>query len=207
MSVMIWRSSEVSSLSWAFSCIAWSWLSETWFSLSISWWFSALSRPTSDQSSSRCLCFLIRDRRADSLFDIILRCFLSFIILTCCSSASSEVELPVVWRLNSWTWGSSYKLLDTLLNWYAGVVLWNRPKWEGYWFKFEESRYSSCVNSAGSIFSTSIGLIGRQKLWIDWLCWSFQVSTRSWWWKAKKNQRDGLIYKVEKGIVAPIILF
>ncbi|GER49241.1 mitochondrial import inner membrane translocase [Striga asiatica] len=48
---------------------------------------------TWDQSSSKCFCLRMRDLRADSLFEIILLCLLSFIILSCCSSASSEVEL------------------------------------------------------------------------------------------------------------------
>lgn len=161
MYVITWRSSEASSFSWEFSCTAWSRLSETRFNLSISSWFTFRSKTTCDQSSSSCFCFLIRDRRADSRFDIIRRRFLSFITLTWCSSASSEVQLHVDWGLNSWTGGSWYKL-ENLLNWYAGVLLWIRPKWEGYWFRSEESRLSSCVNSLGCIFSTGIGkLAGR----------------------------------------------
>lgn len=101
-SVSIRRRSETSSLSRAFSWTALSWQSDTWFSLSMRLWFSVRSRTTWDQSSSRCFCFLILDLRADSLFEIILLCLLSSMILSCCSSASSEVEF--VLRLDEY-WG------------------------------------------------------------------------------------------------------
>ncbi|GER45270.1 snake venom serine protease nikobin [Striga asiatica] len=45
----------------------------------------------------------MRDLRADSLLDIILLCLLSFIMLSCCSSASSEVEL-LLRLVCCWIW-------------------------------------------------------------------------------------------------------
>lgn len=102
ISLITCLSSDVSSLSWAFSWRTFSWDSERLLSLSSNWWFSILNHITCDQSSSRCLCFLIRDLLADSLFEIILLCFRSLIILlsVCCSSASSDVELLLLWLMD-----------------------------------------------------------------------------------------------------------
>lgn len=147
ISVSIWRSSEASSFSWAFSWTTLSWDSETWFSLSMSWWFSFRSQTTCDHSSSRCFCLRIRERRADSLLDIILLCFLSLIRLSCCSSASSEVELLLKDEecgFMSWNWGGSWKLYNGLgnwLNWNVDAVFRDMLKLAGYGDGlFEEAR-------------------------------------------------------------------
>lgn len=147
-SVSIWRRSDASSLSLAFSWRTRSWLSDTWFNLSIRLWFSVRRRTTWDQSSSRCLCFRILDLRADSLLEIILRCFLSSMILSCCSSASSEVELLL--RLDdcevmsSWPcWGIREfgKLAKSLLRWKFGCMLaCIIPKFAGSWAAFSGAR-------------------------------------------------------------------
>ena len=101
------RSSEASSLSLEFSFNTLSWVSDTRFSLSIRQLFSLRSLITWDQSSSRCLCFLILDLLADSLFESILLCFLSSTMMMLwwwwCWWSSSEVELlPIMrsWRMD-----------------------------------------------------------------------------------------------------------
>lgn len=87
------RISVVSSFNRSFSSSAFSCLSANCFKCSMILWLSVLRWTSCDKSSSSCLCFLILDLRADSLFDIILLRFRSPMISFCCVSASSEVEL------------------------------------------------------------------------------------------------------------------
>jgi len=128
----ICRSSEACSFNWTFSWTTLSWVSQKLLSLSSNWWFSFLSQTTCDQSSSSCFCFLIRDRRADSRFDTILRCFLSLIRPRFCSSASSEVELLLMhedgglksWRIWIWFWLKPYSWLESFGCWGVWMVFW-----------------------------------------------------------------------------------
>lgn len=130
MSASIWRRSEASSLRRVFSWRTLSWDSDIWLSLSIRLWFSVRSLTTCDHSSSKCFCFLILDRRADSRLDIILRCFLSSMMLNWISSASSEVELLLRHEeggaTNSRPEGGKWqfgKLLRRVLRWRFGISL------------------------------------------------------------------------------------
>ncbi|URE30038.1 hypothetical protein MUK42_15930, partial [Musa troglodytarum] len=85
------RSSVFSSLSFSFSELISSRSLITRFSWSRSRRCTERRYMTCDLSSLSCFCFLIRDRRADSLLDIILLFFLSSAKLAWCSPASSEV--------------------------------------------------------------------------------------------------------------------
>ncbi|GER40603.1 senescence-associated gene 13 [Striga asiatica] len=81
------RRSEASSLRQSFSRTTLSWVSPRPLSRSARPRFSFFRRTRWAHSSSRCLCFLILDRRADSRFEIILLRLRSSI------KSSSEVEL------------------------------------------------------------------------------------------------------------------